>query len=149
MPNVHAAFVSLSPWSGQHHREIDGRTSTQATQMISTSAYGTKWYITLFANSVPFATQLRLWDGLLLEGLDFLILTAVAIIWHFQRESRRRRVELQYRTDARHAQTTSPRRRPRSNPSCRACRPTSSSSRTTLSCGGSGRHCASRACGKR
>ncbi|GAA5988042.1 hypothetical protein JCM10908_002039 [Rhodotorula pacifica] len=55
-------------------------------QMISTSAYGTKWYITLFANSVPFATQLRLWDGLLLEGLDFLIVTAVAIIWHFQHD---------------------------------------------------------------
>jgi hypothetical protein len=54
--------------------------------MISTSAYGTKWYITLFANSVPFATQLRLWDGFLLEGLDFLVVTAVAIIWHFQRE---------------------------------------------------------------
>lgn len=54
--------------------------------MISTSAYGTKWYITLFANSVPFATQLRLWDGFLLEGLDFLVITAVAIIWHFQRE---------------------------------------------------------------
>lgn len=55
--------------------------------MVSTSAYATKWYITLFANSVPFATQLRLWDGLLLEGIDFLIVTAVSIIWHFQRES--------------------------------------------------------------
>lgn len=60
--------------------------SPQAEQMISTSAYGTKWYITLFANSVPFATQLRLWDGFLLEGFDFLVVTAVAIIWHFQRE---------------------------------------------------------------
>jgi len=29
---------------------------------------------------------MRLWDGLLLEGLDFLIVTALAIIWHFQRE---------------------------------------------------------------
>ncbi|GAA5881086.1 hypothetical protein JCM3774_003007 [Rhodotorula dairenensis] len=57
-----------------------------AEHMISTSAYGTKWYITLFANSVPFATQLRLWDGLLLEGLDFLVVTAVAIIWHFQHD---------------------------------------------------------------
>ncbi|GAA5934984.1 uncharacterized protein JCM15063_003120 [Sporobolomyces koalae] len=53
-------------------------------QYISTSAYATKWYITLFANSVPFAVQLRLWDGFLLEGLDFLIVTAVAIIWQFQ-----------------------------------------------------------------
>ncbi|GAA5836676.1 hypothetical protein JCM11251_002694 [Rhodosporidiobolus azoricus] len=65
MPDVHAAF-------NEH--------------CISASAYATKWYITLFANSVPFATQLRLWDGLLLEGVDFLVITAVAIIWHFQRE---------------------------------------------------------------
>ena len=52
--------------------------------MISTSAYATKWYITLFANSVPFATQLRFWDGLLLEGLDFLVIAAVAVIWCFK-----------------------------------------------------------------
>ncbi|GAA5861048.1 hypothetical protein JCM1840_003062 [Sporobolomyces johnsonii] len=65
MPDVHKAF-------NEH--------------FISTSAYATKWYITLFANSVPFATQLRLWDGLLLEGLDFLVITALAIIWHFQHE---------------------------------------------------------------
>ncbi|BGP56173.1 hypothetical protein JCM8202v2_003785 [Rhodotorula sphaerocarpa] len=65
MPEVHAAFEE---------------------QMVSTSAYATKWYITLFANSVPFATQLRLWDGLLLEGIDFLIVTAVSIIWHFQHD---------------------------------------------------------------
>ncbi|GAA5974997.1 hypothetical protein JCM5350_004536 [Sporobolomyces pararoseus] len=55
-------------------------------QYISTSAYATKWYITLFSNSVPFATQVRLWDGLLLEGVDFLIVTALAIIWQFQDE---------------------------------------------------------------
>lgn len=58
----------------------------QNEQYISTSAYATKWYITLFSNSVPFATQVRLWDGLLLEGVDFLIVTALAIIWQFQGE---------------------------------------------------------------
>lgn len=46
--------------------------------MISTTSYATKWYITLFANSVPFQTQLRLWDAFLLEGRDVFILTAVA-----------------------------------------------------------------------
>lgn len=51
---------------------------------ISTSSYATKWYITLFSNSVPFSTQLRLWDGLLLEGLDFLVVTSLAIIWCFR-----------------------------------------------------------------
>ncbi|GEM07931.1 GTPase activating protein [Rhodotorula toruloides] len=65
MPAVHTAFTD---------------------NFISTSAYATKWYITLFANTVPFSTQLRLWDGFFLEGLDFLIVTAVAIIWHFQHD---------------------------------------------------------------
>ncbi|KAK4057233.1 hypothetical protein OIO90_001728 [Microbotryomycetes sp. JL221] len=63
MPDVHKAF------------EIHG---------ITSSSYATKWYITLFANSVPFATQLRFWDALLLEGMDFLIVAAVAIIWCFR-----------------------------------------------------------------
>lgn len=65
MPEVHQAF---------------------SDQTISTSSYATKWYITLFSNSVPFATQLRIWDGLLLEGLDFLVITAVSIIWCFKGE---------------------------------------------------------------
>ncbi|BGP00236.1 hypothetical protein NBRC10513v2_004461 [Rhodotorula toruloides] len=65
MPAVHTAFTD---------------------NFISTSAYATKWYITLFANTVPFSTQLRLWDGFFLEGLDFLVVTAVAIIWHFQHD---------------------------------------------------------------
>lgn len=52
--------------------------------MISTTAYATKWYITLFANSVPFQTQLRLWDAFLLEGYDIFIAVAVAIIWVYR-----------------------------------------------------------------
>ena len=52
--------------------------------MISTTSYATKWYITLFANSVPFQTQLRLWDVFLLEGRDVFVLTAVAFIWVFK-----------------------------------------------------------------
>jgi len=50
-------------------------------QMISTTSYATKWYITLFANSVPFHTQLRLWDAFFLEGPDLFIVVAVAIVW--------------------------------------------------------------------
>ncbi|KAH9923597.1 rab-GTPase-TBC domain-containing protein [Fomitopsis serialis] len=49
--------------------------------MISTTSYATKWYITLFANSVPFQTQLRLWDAFLLEGHDIFVVVAVAIVW--------------------------------------------------------------------
>ena len=50
-------------------------------QMISTTSYATKWYITLFANSVPFHTQLRLWDAFFLEGPDLIVVVAVAIVW--------------------------------------------------------------------
>jgi len=49
--------------------------------MISSTSYATKWYITLFANSVPFQTQLRIWDAFLLEGRDVIIVFAVAILW--------------------------------------------------------------------
>ena len=56
-------------------------------QMISTTSYATKWYITLFANSVPFHTQLRLWDAFFLEGSDLFIVVAVAIVWVHKGES--------------------------------------------------------------
>ncbi|KAI1793084.1 RabGAP/TBC [Ganoderma leucocontextum] len=52
--------------------------------MVSTTSYATKWYITLFANSVPFQTQLRLWDAFLLEGHDIFVVVAVAIVWVYQ-----------------------------------------------------------------
>ncbi|KAJ4485562.1 rab-GTPase-TBC domain-containing protein [Lentinula aciculospora] len=54
------------------------------THMISTTSYATKWYITLFANSVPFQTQLRLWDAFFLDGEDVFIAVAVAIVWVFR-----------------------------------------------------------------
>jgi hypothetical protein len=52
--------------------------------MISTTSYATKWYITLFANSVPFQTQLRLWDAFLLDGPDVFVGVAVAIVWTYR-----------------------------------------------------------------
>ena len=52
--------------------------------MVSTPSYATKWYITLFANSVPFQTQLRLWDAFLLEGHDIFVVVAVAIVWVYR-----------------------------------------------------------------
>jgi USP6 N-terminal-like protein len=52
--------------------------------MVSTTAYATKWYITLFANSVPFQTQLRLWDVFLLEGPDVFVAVAVGIVWVYR-----------------------------------------------------------------
>jgi hypothetical protein len=52
--------------------------------MVSTTSYATKWYITLFANSVPFQTQLRFWDVFLLEGYDVFVAIAVAIVWVYR-----------------------------------------------------------------
>uniref|UniRef100_V5EEQ8 Rab-GAP TBC domain-containing protein n=2 Tax=Kalmanozyma brasiliensis (strain GHG001) TaxID=1365824 RepID=V5EEQ8_KALBG len=48
---------------------------------VVASSYATKWYITLFSNSIPFETQLRVWDAWLLDGQDVITLVAVAIIW--------------------------------------------------------------------
>ena len=63
MPDVYAAFKK---------------------HMISTTSYATKWYITLFSNSVPFQTQLRLWDVFLLEGQDLFVAVAVSIVWAYR-----------------------------------------------------------------
>ena len=52
--------------------------------MVSTTSYATKWYITLFANSVPFQMQLRLWDAFLLEGHDIFVVVALAIVWVYR-----------------------------------------------------------------
>jgi hypothetical protein len=35
---------------------------------IDNTAYGTRWYLTLFNLSIPFAAQLRVWDVFLLMG---------------------------------------------------------------------------------
>ncbi|KAH9176908.1 RabGAP/TBC [Lactarius sanguifluus] len=51
---------------------------------VSTTSYATKWYITLFANSIPFQTHLRLWDAFLLEGPDLFVIVAVSIIWTYR-----------------------------------------------------------------
>ena len=56
-------------------------THPQKQYSIASSSYATKWYITLFANSVPFQTQLRLWDAFFLEGRDLIIIFAIGIIW--------------------------------------------------------------------
>jgi hypothetical protein len=40
----------------------------QAELCIDNTAYGTRWYLTLFNLSIPFAAQLRVWDVFLLMG---------------------------------------------------------------------------------
>ncbi|KAJ9474788.1 Rab-GAP TBC domain-containing protein [Pseudozyma hubeiensis] len=50
-------------------------------QIVVASSYATKWYITLFSNSIPFETQLRVWDAWLLDGQDVISMVALGIIW--------------------------------------------------------------------
>lgn len=88
----------------------------QQRNMISSSAWGTKWYITLFVNTVPFSTQLRLWDALWLDGRDVIVATAIAIVWSFKGEYHiTKGLKL---ID----QTSWPIQAQHSNPSCRSCR---------------------------
>src|SRR5258705_13426561 len=63
LPDVYAAF--------QRH-------------MVSTTAYATKWYIMLFANSIPFQTLLRLWDTFLLDRQDLFVVVTLAVVWAYQ-----------------------------------------------------------------
>ena len=43
-------------------------TITQAQLNIDPTAYGTRWYLTLFNYSIPFPAQLRVWDVFMLLG---------------------------------------------------------------------------------
>lgn len=43
-------------------------TSAQKDLAIDPTAYGTRWYLTLFNLSIPFAAQLRVWDVFMLLG---------------------------------------------------------------------------------
>ncbi|CAG8542709.1 14847_t:CDS:10 [Cetraspora pellucida] len=48
---------------------------------LSTTAYATRWYITLFTSDVvPHHTVLRIWDLLMLHGFDILYFVAVALL---------------------------------------------------------------------
>ncbi|KAI5829295.1 RabGAP/TBC [Schizophyllum commune Tattone D] len=51
---------------------------------VGTTAYATKWYITLFVTSLPFQTVLRLWDCWLLEGRDVWVILAAAVVRVFR-----------------------------------------------------------------
>lgn len=83
MPDLYQSFVSLPADSTKYHRTDP----PQQRNMISSSAWGTKWYITLFVNTVPFSQQLRIWDALWLDGRDIIIMVSIAILWAFRGES--------------------------------------------------------------
>ncbi|KAN0090369.1 RabGAP/TBC [Hyaloscypha variabilis] len=53
-----------------HTKWLDGRpVSKQLNELsIEPTAYGTRWYLTLFNYSIPFPAQLRVWDVFMLLG---------------------------------------------------------------------------------
>lgn len=48
---------------------------------VPPTSYATKWYITLFANTVPFKTQLRFWDLMIFYGPDAVVAFSISILW--------------------------------------------------------------------
>lgn len=44
-----------------------------------TNVFTMQWFLTLFATCLPKATALHVWDSVLLEGLEILLRTAIAI----------------------------------------------------------------------
>jgi hypothetical protein len=49
-------------------RRSDSLTMSQTEHCIDPTAYGTRWYLTLYNLSIPFGAQLRVWDVFLLLG---------------------------------------------------------------------------------
>ncbi|EOR01607.1 hypothetical protein E3P89_03265 [Wallemia ichthyophaga] len=48
---------------------------------VPPTSYATKWYITLFANTVPFKTQIRFWDLMIFYGPDAVVAFSISILW--------------------------------------------------------------------
>jgi USP6 N-terminal-like protein len=52
--------------------------------MVLTTAYATKLYITLFANSIPFQMQQQLGDAFLLNDQVLFVIVVLAVVWAYQ-----------------------------------------------------------------
>ncbi|WFD05908.1 hypothetical protein MVES1_001242 [Malassezia vespertilionis] len=66
--------------------QLAPRTTKQLAALgVAPSAYATRWYMTLFTNVLPFPTQLRVWDAVLLDGLDVITLVACALVQTLER----------------------------------------------------------------
>ncbi|PLN75047.1 RabGAP/TBC [Aspergillus taichungensis] len=66
-----SGFEGLMEALGDFEREwlAGGEVATQLNEVgIPPTAYGTRWYLTLFNYSIPFAAQLRVWDVFMLLG---------------------------------------------------------------------------------
>lgn len=66
-----AGFLGLMSALDEFEKQwLNGNDVSQRLQElnISATAYGTRWYLTLFNYSIPFAAQLRVWDVFMLLG---------------------------------------------------------------------------------
>ncbi|RIA92004.1 rab-GTPase-TBC domain-containing protein [Glomus cerebriforme] len=70
-------YVQEKLMSIHSHKILNHFTNLQ----ISSTAYATRWYITLFSSEVvPHHTLLRIWDLLMLYGFDILYFVAIALL---------------------------------------------------------------------
>ncbi|KAL6060985.1 Rab-GAP TBC domain-containing protein, variant 3 [Balamuthia mandrillaris] len=51
---------------------------------IDVEIFANRWFLTLFSYNFPFAFVLRVWDIFWVEGLDFLVTLALAVLHHYQ-----------------------------------------------------------------
>ncbi|RDA92234.1 hypothetical protein CP533_5726 [Ophiocordyceps camponoti-saundersi (nom. inval.)] len=67
-PGFEGLMVALREFEGGW---LGKETAEKLTELgVETTAYATRWYLTLFNLSMPFAAQLRVWDVFLLLGGD-------------------------------------------------------------------------------
>ncbi|KAI9811030.1 MAG: hypothetical protein M1826_003331 [Phylliscum demangeonii] len=67
LPGFHGLMEALADF--ETHWLADGAVAKRLADLnIDVTAYGTRWYLTLFSYSIPFAAQLRVWDIFMLLG---------------------------------------------------------------------------------
>jgi len=66
-PGFHGLISALQEFEREWLREGDVALKLKLLGIDKTT-YGTRWYLTLFNHSVPFAAQLRIWDVFMLLG---------------------------------------------------------------------------------
>ncbi|WFD31959.1 hypothetical protein MSPP1_003001 [Malassezia sp. CBS 17886] len=76
-PGLYEDFAVLTALLGELAPEA---AAYMASEGLEPSAYATPWLMTIFSSVLPFHTQLRVWDALLLDGRDVPILVAVALV---------------------------------------------------------------------
>jgi len=77
-------LVSHTPHATPNLTSLVHELTHQQRNMISSSAWGAKIYITLFVNVVPFNVQLRIWDAMFLDGFNVMVMAVLALLWAYR-----------------------------------------------------------------